>query len=364
MLSADKVIHGVANFLTLGFFGEKSSLEVFGEQLEKFAPHFKKFAKEIEGIDSKTVKESADSAKSLSEMARNLPNSGGWKDIITGTNDIDTWGSKLPTFGKYLKEYSQEVKGLDGEVIENSVKSAKSVSELAKNLPNEGGIASWFAGDNAIDKFGEKLASFGKSFKEYATEISNISIDKINTITEAIKGIVDTAIEIKNNGVKDTLKDFANSLKGSVNPFNDFFSKTNGSNIGKDFGKGIASGIVSALKNYNYPSIKLTEPSIFGTSNTVKSFSISVKGNGGFVDSGELYIARENGISEMIGRIGSHTAVANNDQIVEAVASGVARANMATQKNTKIEIVAEGDSSGLLDFITFKQKEQNRQYGF
>ena len=66
----------------------------------------------------------------------------------------------------------------------------------------------------------------------------------------------------------------------------------------------------------------------------------------------------------MIGRIGSHTAVANNDQIVEAVASGVARANMATQKNTKIEIEAEGDSSGLLDFITFKQKEQNRQYGF
>ena len=48
--------------------------------------------------------------------------------------------------------------------------------------------------------------------------------------------------------------------------------------------------------------------------------------NGGFPDEGQLFIARERG-AEMVGSIGSRTAVANNDQIVKGIASGVASAN-------------------------------------
>lgn len=44
---------------------------------------------------------------------------------------------------------------------------------------------------------------------------------------------------------------------------------------------------------------------------------------GGFPTTGEMFIARESG-PEMVGQIGHGTAVANNDQIVEGVASGVA----------------------------------------
>ena len=50
------------------------------------------------------------------------------------------------------------------------------------------------------------------------------------------------------------------------------------------------------------------------------------KASGGFVNSGELFIAREAG-PEMVGTIGGNTAVANNDQIVSGIASGVASAN-------------------------------------
>lgn len=44
--------------------------------------------------------------------------------------------------------------------------------------------------------------------------------------------------------------------------------------------------------------------------------------DGGFVDEGQLFIARESG-AEMVGNIGRKTAVANNDQIVESVSQGV-----------------------------------------
>lgn len=51
----------------------------------------------------------------------------------------------------------------------------------------------------------------------------------------------------------------------------------------------------------------------------------TLRAGGGFPDVGEMFIAREAG-PEMVGTIGGHTAVANNDQIVEAVSAGVYQA--------------------------------------
>ena len=52
--------------------------------------------------------------------------------------------------------------------------------------------------------------------------------------------------------------------------------------------------------------------------------NISFYAGGGFPETGELFMARENGINEMVGKIGNRSTVANNDQIVEAVSAGVA----------------------------------------
>lgn len=53
--------------------------------------------------------------------------------------------------------------------------------------------------------------------------------------------------------------------------------------------------------------------------------------NGGMPVNGEVYIANENGFgSEYIGRMGSNHVVANNQQIVQSVSSGVERANDET----------------------------------
>ena len=54
------------------------------------------------------------------------------------------------------------------------------------------------------------------------------------------------------------------------------------------------------------------------------SFDVGIKNfaRGGFPDSGQMFIAREAG-PELVGRIGRKTAVANNDQIVQGIASAV-----------------------------------------
>lgn len=67
--------------------------------------------------------------------------------------------------------------------------------------------------------------------------------------------------------------------------------------------------------------------------------------SGGFPEPGELFIAREAG-PELVGTINGRTAVANNDQIVQAVSEGVANAVSATigKGNGKTEVHVYLDS--------------------
>ena len=62
------------------------------------------------------------------------------------------------------------------------------------------------------------------------------------------------------------------------------------------------------------------------------SYSSHAYATGGYPDTGELFLARENG-AELVGSIGNRTAVMNNDQIVASVASGVAEAVSAVMGN-------------------------------
>ena len=97
-------------------------------------------------------------------------------------------------------------------------------------------------------------------------------------------------------------------------------------------------------------------------SNVVKpkfSHTVGRFASGGFVTSGDLFMAREAG-PEFVGSIGGRTAVANNDQIVEAVSDGVYRA-MAPL----VSGIGKGDTRVYLDGreITAGQNRRNRMYG-
>ena len=81
----------------------------------------------------------------------------------------------------------------------------------------------------------------------------------------------------------------------------------------------ILSGVGSSFGS----STKLSITS--GLSRSVKAYA-----SGGYPDEGQLFIARERG-AEMVGSIGGKTAVANNDQIVEAIRQGVYDAEMAAR---------------------------------
>jgi hypothetical protein len=116
-----------------------------------------------------------------------------------------------------------------------------------------------------------------------------------------------------------------------------------------------ASNLGSSISSI-YSTIKSSLGNLLG--------KLNFKADGGFVNSGDIFVANENNRPEYVGTFGHQTAVANTDQIVDGIAIGVTKAMMATGgQDKKVVIEAKGDASGLLNFITFEQKKQDRQYG-
>lgn len=87
---------------------------------------------------------------------------------------------------------------------------------------------------------------------------------------------------------------------------------------------------------------------------------------GGYPKSAEMFIARENGAAEMVGSIGGHTAVANNDQIVASVSDGVYRAVMAAMANqggSNVSVELVGDTAKLFRAIRKEGNDYQRRTG-
>ena len=213
------------------FAGENDMLD-FCVRLVPFGRAMKGFAEAVSGLRTDVVQNGATAGKALVELANTIPNTGGVVSWFTGDNDLILFGEQLVPFGQAMKNYSLSVAGLDSNVVVNSTNAAKALMELANNLPNSGGIVSWFTGDNDIASFGEQLVEFGKSFANYYNSISGIDVNKLNGVVAEFRNLVDLANVIKNvdtSGMSNFAKDLTNlgnsGVDGFINAFVDANSK-------------------------------------------------------------------------------------------------------------------------------------------
>lgn len=102
--------------------------------------------------------------------------------------------------------------------------------------------------------------------------------------------------------------------------------------IGGSLGEAIAKGLKINLSGFGM-AIKANKTGGILVNNSWKD--ITAYAGGGLPPVGQIFAARENG-PELVGQIGNHTAVMNNDQIVGSVANGVyqaVRSAMGTSSN-------------------------------
>lgn len=184
----------------VGFFAGENDMKAFGKQLVSFGDSMKKFGDSIKGLDANAVTEAATAGKAMAEMATTIPNSGGVVGFFAGENDMGAFGDRLAPFGKAMKDFGDAVRGLKADVIVNSATAGKALIELANTIPNTGGVVSFFTGGNDIDTFGAKLATFGKAMKDYADAISGMDIEAVVNSATAGKAIVELANTLPNTG--------------------------------------------------------------------------------------------------------------------------------------------------------------------
>ena len=162
----------------LGFIvGNNDQLGTFGVECKKFADQIK-LLPSIDADKLTTAETIRDVGKALIEFAQDVPNAGGALGFIVGNNDqLGTFGEECKKFADKITSFPSVGKGMVTS-SENVRDVGKALIDFAKYVPNSGGVAAFFAGDN------DDLSNFGGQCKKFAEKLEampNIGSDKITT---------------------------------------------------------------------------------------------------------------------------------------------------------------------------------------
>lgn len=215
------------------------------------------------------------------------------KDFFTGLGK-----SISKTADDIASKIRNGVPNIKNSVGSNLTAFKNNISEFTSSVKNKitnrfDEIKTWLSEWNGFQNLADYLKSLPDKIRENAKNIADAIKKPFDSVPDSLK-------EMANNAIK-VIEDMANGIIGGFNGIIDSFRNT-------------ISWASKITGNSNY---KLELPKM-------AELSLPRFENGGFPDSGDLFFANESGVAEMVGSIGNRTAVANNDQIVDAVSVGVA----------------------------------------
>ncbi len=263
--------------------------------------------------------------------------SSAWNIIKTSTGNV--WNhikSTLSTGWNVLKSNASTVFGGIKTVISTEWNTIKTTTSTVWNGVKTNLSTGWTALKTSASTVFQGIkstisnaweATKNTTFSDWGRIQSNLisGWGSLKTTASVAFGSIKTAISNAWNGVRSStasiwggiLKLIKSPVRGIIELINRMIS-------------GVITGMNSVIKALNKIKIPKWVPGIGGKGINISTISnvpqIPAFAQGGYPETGQLFLARENGINEMIGRIGNRSAVANNDQIVEAVSSGVAGA--------------------------------------
>jgi phage-related protein len=160
-----------------------------------------------------------------------------------------------------------------------------------------GKIAKWLY-DNAIKPILNFFADVGKwVYNKIIKPVYDWIVWVKDKAVDLFKKVGTTVVTFVSNAFKSVINGILSAVEKTINSF---IRMLNG-----------AIGIINEIPGVNITKVNL--------------LNIPRLATGGFPDAGQMFVAREAG-PELVGTIGSKSAVVNNDQIVEAVSQGVAQA--------------------------------------
>mgnify|MGYP002534948537 CR=1 FL=1 len=241
---------GLLESITSWLTGE-SSFAQFGTQLKVFGEAIKGYGDTVSGIDTSGIEASVAAGKALSELAKTLPNSGGLAGMLAGNNDIGDFGTQIISFGNAIKNYGDIVSGINTGGIEASVNAGKMLAELVNDT----------SGVDSLQNYGDSLKSFGENLMIFVNDISGAdfsglynSLSSLNTAfasagTQGINDFVNSLISASGN-ISQAVSLIVESAASALQSRMGEF-QSSGANLGNSLATGIVSSSVTVMSAIN-----------------------------------------------------------------------------------------------------------------
>ena len=269
-----------------------------------------------------------------------------WNDLKTKWDNLKEetktrWLEYKAKVGEKWEELKTEIKNFKDKTVELGVKLADGVADWVKNLWSN--ILNWFRGGSS-----KKTASKDRAFTIGAGFSSDSKTKIKDKWWTTIKGWFDGK-----SGRNFSIGAHSSVTQKTVDSWWD--------DIKRKWSGGKTKELNVTIKSHT------------GSSGNEHSGGGGGFATGGYPPTGQMFIAREAG-PELVGTIGSRTAVANNDQIVKGISSGVYAANqeqnaLLRQQNALLqqqnELLAQqqgGGNVGVSSIVTGAER-YNRRVG-
>ena len=181
----------------LGFEGMANGMKTMGDALSSFA-------NATSGLDIKSVEGTTDL---LGKLVDSLSVLG---DMDIGYEDIDMFIEGLKAFANSLTEILPIIKsaseGMSDDDLEGMKKVASILSSFTNamdNIPNTGGFAQAFTGENDYTGFAEglkKIAEVIKSVKESFKDLTDEDVTNVNHVITLVSGFTKALDDVPNTG--------------------------------------------------------------------------------------------------------------------------------------------------------------------
>lgn len=210
------------------------------------------------------------------------------------------------------------------------------------------------------DNIGSVLTWIGKIPGRVKDKLSDAKNWLVETGGNVLAGLKDGLSE-KWDSVGDWFQNLPNKISNAI---------PNLFNVGKNAIADFANGFGSVHIPLPHVTVSWNKHNVGPMSFSTPSFGLNWYAKGGFPENGEMFMARESG-PELVGRMGNKNAVANNNQIIEGIRSGVYEAvvnalesrSQSKDGESEIHIYLEGDADKLFKLVRKKGLQYQKSTG-
>lgn len=317
---------------------EKKELEFWDATKNAFSDGKDGANESVNGLWENTESVFSEGEQSAIDHINNL-----WNESKSKTDE----GTKdtLATIKDFADNHEAELSGLKEKIIGTTEEAwsnaGRTTSDYTAQMQNDVSTST----ENMLNSAETNLSPLPGTFDGYlgqCKEQADAHLSEMNSNVESSLGETSTVIE--------------GTLCVMPSLFSDYFGQSKDEAIWQlEDLQNSASSILDTVSSWLSNAISMAQEAASYAASSAGNFFGGFFASGGFPDAGEIFVARENASPEMVGRIGTRTAVANNDQIVAGIRAGVMDGMMQVYATTS----GGNSSSGqMVNEFTFKVGEE------